>query len=492
VNKKIGIAGLLIVGMLSALGWGFTTLATVTLTIDGRGNAGAATGIMDSNGTTPLSGNGTVTGCIVQIIDAGSDGKINVANMSTGALTGDDVFITTVNIGFGFPTSANAGLFSKTINADQGKSYYVRAWNAAAFTTATFLGQSITYNVPASPNAQTWFCGPFATTRSRDVTAPSAVPTLNTLAGVRAVDASWQNSASADNAGTLLVRSAAPITWTPTNYTDYLDYLDFNDFSALIVTPGIKLIYTGANTSAPTDTGLTANQTYYYAAFAYDSNYNYASAVQSTAVPTSGISIGGSSPFTFFQTKPSDAKIDLTWAVTTNATAYTGIQIWAVSANNESTANYPTVPTAPAVLIATANFVNGSYAHTGLVNHRYYYYAIFATTGGTYSNSEAAYAKPIPGGAYKAYNYPNPFSPASGQSTTLAFPLSSAGSYTLYLISITGDIVWQKTGVGVAGANTITWNGKNDWDHTVPNGVYILRVIQGGKVTASGKVSVLD
>ena len=470
--------------------WGSTILSVPSITIDSRSSTADAIGISDEAGT-PLQGNGTVTSDLVQIIDVGNDDTINGPNMTNLDLTGDDTLLATVNIGWGFPSSPDAGLFSKTVDVDTGKTIYIRVWNGFGTTDATYYGESVAYSV-GSAAVQTFFAGTFATTKDRDLTVPDAVPTFSAEASVRAIELSWQSSTTSDNAGTLVVRSDSTITWTPDNYKDYLDTLDFSDYAALIITPGIKLMTTGTGTSA-SDTGLTADQTYYYAAFAYDDVYNYASAVTTTAVPTSGLSIEGAVPFTYFQSIPGDTSVELSWGVSDNITGYNTLEIWRVSANSESTANYPTEPTTPATLVTTANFVNGSYTDSSLLNHRYYYYAIFARQdSGTYSQPATTLTRPQTSGSYKAYNYPNPFAPGSGETTTLVFPLDSAGTYRLLLLNMVGEMVWETSGSGTDGANTILWNGQNEWGHIVPNGVYVLRVVKDGKVVASGKVSVLD
>ncbi|MFA5927848.1 MAG: T9SS type A sorting domain-containing protein [Candidatus Margulisiibacteriota bacterium] len=469
---------------------GATVLSIPSITIDSRGTTTDATGIKDQ-ANVPLRGNGTATGCIVQIIDAGSDAKVNVPRMIDLGLTGDDSILATVNIGFGFPTSADSGLFSKTVAIDPGKTIFVRAWNDSLSGASTYYGESITYNVGIS-GVQTFFAGLFTTSKNRDMSAPSAVITLNALATVRAVNLGWTNSVSTDNLGTLVVRSTSPITWTPENNRDYLDSLDFADYTALLVTPGIRLVYTGANTSA-LDTGLSANVTYYYAAFAYDTVYNYATAVAGSAIPTSGISLTAEIPFTFFQAVAGDAKNDLSWGVSSNAVGYTRVEIWRIQANTESTSNYPASPTSPAVLVTSGSFTAGTYTDANLTNYRYYYYAIFAQqASGTYSQPATTFGRPQTGSSYKAYNYPNPFSPKTGQTTTIVFPLAGIANYDLKLFSMTGDLVWTNSGSGVAGANTVVWNGNNAYGNVVPNGVYLLRVLSGGKVVASGKVSVLD
>ena len=489
--KKISIIIILLLTIFN-LGWGYSILAN-TLTVDTRRvSTDSSIGIYDESGVS-LQGNGSVTGDFVQIIDIGADGLINVPNMNDLSLTGDDVLFSVIspNIGYGYPATPNAGLFSYDINITNGKTIYLRAWNGSSSLNATYYGNSVTYNY-TPPLDQDFYCGNFSTTINRDLTAPNSVTTLNAISAVQAANLSWIASSSTDNLGTLVVRSTSPITWTPSNYRTYSDYNyagDYFDYSNRIITSNIYRLYTGSNLSFQ-DTGLTENTTYHYAAFAYDTAYNYAPAVTSSATATGGLE----KAFEYFQAEASDAMVTLRWgSSTTNSFVGGTVEIWAVSSNSSSTQNYPTTANAPAMLVATASFGTGSTTHTGLINHKYYFYTIWGKkTDGTYSQSTNTYAKPETTSAYKAYNYPNPFSPGSGQSTALVFPLSAIGSYTLYLFNIVGQKVWSSSGSGVAGANTVVWDGSNAWGHTVPNGVYLLRVIQDGKVVANGKVSVLD
>ncbi|MFC1478033.1 T9SS type A sorting domain-containing protein [Candidatus Margulisiibacteriota bacterium] len=487
--KKI-LSILLISILFSFSLWGATILALPSITIDSRSTTLDITGISDESGV-PLSGSGTIAGDLVQIIDLGDDGNINVPNMVNLGQTGDDTLLATVNIGWGFPASPNAGLFSKTINVDTGKTIYIRAWNASGNANATYYGDSETYLVSSSL-PQTFFAGVFGTTKNRDLTAPSVVPLFNADPGARSVELSWQNSPSTDMLGTLVVRSTSDITWNPENYKDYLDSLDFADIDSRIITDGIKLIHTGTNTSG-SDTGLIADETYYYAAFAYDNMYNYAAAVKCSAVPTSGITIESGTPFTYIESVAGDAKVELSWAVSTTANQYTTYEIWRVSANSENNDNYPVSRNNPAEMISSGNFDDGTYTDENLVNYKYYYYAIFGKKAdSSYSAASTTHSRPETQSTYKAYNYPNPFSPGTGQSTSIVFPLDSDGTYNLYLINIVGEVAWTSRGSGTAGSNTVIWDGRNDWGNVAPNGVYLLRVVQGGKLAASGKVSVLD
>lgn len=92
-------------------------------------------------------------------------------------------------------------------------------------------------------------------------------------------------------------------------------------------------------------------------------------------------------------------------------------------------------------------------------------------------------------------NNPNPFNPST-QPTTITYDLSSAADIQLYLFNQRGDIVWQKhfsagENGGMAGVNTINWNGISDYSENVPTGVYILRIVtRSGGARELGKIKI--
>jgi hypothetical protein len=98
-----------------------------------------------------------------------------------------------------------------------------------------------------------------------------------------------------------------------------------------------------------------------------------------------------------------------------------------------------------------------------------------------------------PKGSYKAYSYPNPASPANGDDINLKFTLDEDGAYELYIFNMLGQVVWKYDGLnGNQADNLVVWDGHNDWGNIVPNGVYLLRVVQNDELVSSGKISILD
>lgn len=88
----------------------------------------------------------------------------------------------------------------------------------------------------------------------------------------------------------------------------------------------------------------------------------------------------------------------------------------------------------------------------------------------------------------KVFNYPNPYDPATGD-TTIVFFYNRTGapltiSYTVQILNLVGHRVLakQQTAALVTGmnTNTITWNGRTDRGDEVPPGVYYVRIVTEG------------
>lgn len=94
-----------------------------------------------------------------------------------------------------------------------------------------------------------------------------------------------------------------------------------------------------------------------------------------------------------------------------------------------------------------------------------------------------------------ALNSPNPFNPNT-QSTAITYSLSKNADVDLYIYTINGELQ-EKTHInagepgGTAGYNSTLWDGKNQFNETVSNGIYIAYIIakSEGKVK-KGKVKI--
>ena len=91
---------------------------------------------------------------------------------------------------------------------------------------------------------------------------------------------------------------------------------------------------------------------------------------------------------------------------------------------------------------------------------------------------------------------PNPFNPLAQGQTYFSYNLTGNTDVTVYLFTLSGDLIWQKSfrageEGGKANLNLVPWNGRNMYGEIVENGVYIFKVSAAKKLLDSGKVIVL-
>jgi hypothetical protein len=93
-----------------------------------------------------------------------------------------------------------------------------------------------------------------------------------------------------------------------------------------------------------------------------------------------------------------------------------------------------------------------------------------------------------------SYNYPNPFNPLGGQTTTIVFSPGSAANVSIYIYDMTAKKVAQIDWVQGAPAAQVIWDGKNMYDEIVGDGVYLYRVVDAGanKLIGKGKILVVN
>jgi hypothetical protein len=71
--------------------------------------------------------------------------------------------------------------------------------------------------------------------------------------------------------------------------------------------------------------------------------------------------------------------------------------------------------------------------------------------------------------------YPNPFNPY----TNLSFTLPTASFYTMKIYNVAGQLVRSYAGMGAAGLNMVTWDGKDNTGNEVASGVYFYKLVTG-------------
>src|SRR3989339_799819 len=91
---------------------------------------------------------------------------------------------------------------------------------------------------------------------------------------------------------------------------------------------------------------------------------------------------------------------------------------------------------------------------------------------------------------------PNPYNPNSGAAAKIWYWLDSAAATSIYIVDLTGTIVWQNSwaaGVpgGSAGENNIDFDGKDKWGSVLGDGVYLYKIVQGGKIVGGGKMGIV-
>jgi hypothetical protein len=99
-------------------------------------------------------------------------------------------------------------------------------------------------------------------------------------------------------------------------------------------------------------------------------------------------------------------------------------------------------------------------------------------------------------GAITVLNYPNPFNPAAGQTTSIEYTLGENTDITIYIFNPINHLIKKiscpkgATG-GSSDYNQVPWDGYTDFNELAANDVYIARVISGGKQLGKCKIVVL-
>jgi phage protein U len=97
----------------------------------------------------------------------------------------------------------------------------------------------------------------------------------------------------------------------------------------------------------------------------------------------------------------------------------------------------------------------------------------------------------------KPINYPNPFSPMSGGTTSIQYILSKDAAITLVIYDTNGHQIKRvRYGAGTAGGrggtNQAEWNGTSVGGDIVGNGMYFYKIISGDEIIASGTLVIFD
>ena len=91
-------------------------------------------------------------------------------------------------------------------------------------------------------------------------------------------------------------------------------------------------------------------------------------------------------------------------------------------------------------------------------------------------------------------NYPNPFSPKTGQTATLEATSDATVEATLTIYDLAARLVLQKTFNLATGTSRLAWNGYDNNNDLAGNGVYLYRLISQAdkQLLARGKIWVIN
>jgi hypothetical protein len=94
----------------------------------------------------------------------------------------------------------------------------------------------------------------------------------------------------------------------------------------------------------------------------------------------------------------------------------------------------------------------------------------------------------------KAWSYPNPFSPDSGQEARLAYTVERDGWTKVHVYDARGRRVWQAENYARAGGdNIVLWDGRDNRGRLAANGLYIIIVTtEKNKVISRGRLALYD
>ncbi|MFH1826589.1 MAG: hypothetical protein ABH823_04805 [bacterium] len=87
------------------------------------------------------------------------------------------------------------------------------------------------------------------------------------------------------------------------------------------------------------------------------------------------------------------------------------------------------------------------------------------------------------------------FDPSQGEQGVISYSLTRDATIMLYIFDLNGRPIWDGTYVsgqsgGRGGANQINWDGKDKQGNSVPNGIYIYKIVSEGSFKASGRIAV--
>ncbi len=89
-----------------------------------------------------------------------------------------------------------------------------------------------------------------------------------------------------------------------------------------------------------------------------------------------------------------------------------------------------------------------------------------------------------------SFNFPNPFNPLK-ETTKIGFSISTDTEVTIYMFNTIGQIIKKFNISAKTGYNEVEWDGKNDYNEFVGNGVYLGRIVSDNKLLGKLKIRVI-
>ena len=174
----------------------------------GSFEASVSSGIMDSDGKTPLQGNVMMmSGDLVQLIHTGPDGEPNLPD-SLGNPTGDDILLCSTFVGYGYPFNPNEGKFSIICTNDLltlKATIFLRAWNNPAVLPGQVIhyGDSEVYTMANDFDSHDFV----SFTLSQMINTPVELALFTASAQSGYIGLHWVTQSETNNLGFLIYRS---------------------------------------------------------------------------------------------------------------------------------------------------------------------------------------------------------------------------------------------------------------------------------------------
>ncbi len=88
--------------------------------------------------------------------------------------------------------------------------------------------------------------------------------------------------------------------------------------------------------------------------------------------------------------------------------------------------------------------------------------------------------------------YPNPFDANdTAHPLQMLFGATTGEAVDIYIFDTNGRVIWQNKDAQLSANRIVTWDGYTAYGQIVENGLYIIRVVESGKLVAKGKILVI-